>query len=83
MVAGVPPDMHATPPRECSTCAFWLATGRFVTGRIAGECRRFPPTRIVVPAWKSFFAKNFDVNNSFPTTATDRWCGEWKEHNPR
>lgn len=67
------------PTRECASCAFWIATDRFADGKtIAGECRRFPPTRVVVPYWRSFFERgNFQVNITFPLTAPNKWCGEW------
>lgn len=72
--------MIAETDRRCQHCRYWhrpidVATGRYVMSLIRGECRRYPPTRIVTmkrgnssvepPAW--------------PETVNDQWCGEWKK----
>jgi hypothetical protein len=56
--------------RRCDKCAFY-----FPTGVHQGQCRKQPPTTLVLP---HNAPPGFTVNGAWPGTPANGWCGEWK-----
>ena len=65
------------PQPRCVSCRFWEATGQFTNSRIAGKCRRYPPSPTVLRAtlWQLLFGK-YQTAHQPSHTAPDDWCGE-------
>ncbi len=51
---------------KCETCRFFLNTGR-----LRGECRRFPP-KMLIDEEQGYVAV-------FPDTPKSNWCGEYQQ----
>lgn len=53
----------------CKICAFWSH---------AEECRRYPPTVILVPSNDGAGLIVNKLERKFPVTNPNDWCGEYK-----
>jgi hypothetical protein len=55
---------------RCDGCKFY-----FRTGTHAGQCRKMPPTTLVLPHPQP---PGYSINGAWPGTPANGWCGEWK-----
>lgn len=78
--------MNTDEIQYCDTCIYWEKTAT-IYGASSGcdfaDCRRYPPTRIVVDIKTILHYDADDGDNArhtsvFPKTCEIDWCGEWK-----
>jgi hypothetical protein len=58
--------MVTTVPQRCKSCRFVRAWD----SKVRGDCRRFPPTVVVLSS---------DIRTVYPTVDLNGWCGEYRQ----
>jgi len=72
---------------DCGNCRFWRKSAHDDRGGIAGYCRRYPP--FAPAAWRVYQEAETGglglsietegarfLNDAWPNTSADAWCGE-------
>ena len=64
--------------RECATCRYF---DRYNWSATAGECRRYPPSLVVVLDRSEYTDQiiGSHTETAHPTVSEGAGCGEWKE----
>ena len=66
---------------QCDACDFYSPLAGDVNMPPQGQCRKKPPTGVLVPR-QTLSGQGVAVVTFFPEVAADTWCGEYKAKTP-